>query len=395
MDIYKESLDLHKKNKGKLGIISKVPLKDKKDLSLAYTPGVAEPCREIAKDISKVYEYTIKQNTVGVVTDGSAVLGLGNIGAEAALPVMEGKCILMKEFADIDAFPICIKTQDADEIINIVKNIAPVFGGINLEDISAPRCFEIERALQGIGIPVFHDDQHGTAIVILAALINSLKIVGKKFEDVTVVINGAGAAGIAITKFLKCADIKSDLCSPVKDIIVVDTKGIIYRNREDLSEIKKEISLFTNKNNIKGGLADAMKNADVFIGVSAPNVVTEEMIKSMNKRAIVFAMSNPVPEIMPDIALRAGAEIVGTGRSDFPNQINNVLAFPGVFKGALDAKAKVITPEMKYAAAYALAECVNNPKKDKVLPNPLDKNVPKAIAEAVRLKAIEQGVIRD
>ncbi len=394
MDIYKESLKFHEEKKGKLAISSKVAIKTKKDLSLAYTPGVAEACREIAKDISNVYKYTIKQNTVAVVTDGSAVLGLGNIGAEAALPVMEGKCILLKEFAGVDAFPICIKTQDPKEIVDIVKNIAPVFGGINLEDISAPRCFEIEEKLQDIGIPVFHDDQHGTAIVVLAALKNALKVVGKKLEYVKVVVSGAGAAGISVAKMLTCANVEENICVSVRDVLCVDSEGIISKNRKRLNPFKKEIAKTTNKENVDGTLADAMKDADVFVGVSAPNIVTREMVKSMNKKAIVLAMANPVPEIMPDEALKGGAAIVGTGRSDFANQVNNVLAFPGIFRGALDAEAVRITPEMKHAAAQTLARLVV-PSKERILPSPLNKKVAQVIAEAVKKKAIEQGVVRE
>lgn len=391
MDIYEESLKLHKEKKGKLAILTKMKVESKKDLSLAYTPGVAQPCREIAKDKSTVFDYTIKQNTVAVISDGSAVLGLGNIGAEAGIPVMEGKCLLFKEFADIDAFPICIKTQDPKEIIQIVKNIEPVFGGINLEDISAPRCFEVEAALQDLGIPVMHDDQHGTAIVVTAALMNALKLVNKKFNEITIAISGTGAAGIAIAKMLSSDNSKMGL--PAKNIILVDSKGVLSKSRKDLNDAKKEILTITNKNNISGTLADAMKGADVFIGVSAGNIVKPEMIKSMNKNAIIFAMANPDPEIKYDDAIKAGAAIVGTGRSDFPNQINNVLAFPGVFRGALDAKATKITAEMKMAAAKALASAVE-PAKDKVLPNPLDKSVAQKVAVMVKAKAIEQGVVR-
>ncbi|MBI4153302.1 NADP-dependent malic enzyme [Candidatus Woesearchaeota archaeon] len=396
MDINKESLALHEEKKGKLEVVSKVDLKTKKDLSLAYTPGVAEPCREIAKDISKIYKYTIKQNTVAVVTDGSAVLGLGNIGAEAALPVMEGKCILLKEFAGIDAFPICIKTQDPKEIVHIVKNIAPVFGGINLEDISAPRCFEVENELQDIGIPVFHDDQHGTAIVVLAALKNALKVVGKKLEEVNVVVSGAGAAGISVAKMLTCIEVDDKICSSVDNVVMVDSAGIINKKRNDLNPVKRELVQLRamNRENIHGGLADAVRGADVFIGVSAPGVLTEEMVRSMNNNPIVFAMANPVPEIMPHEARAAGAAVVGTGRSDFPNQVNNALAFPGIFRGALDAKALCITPEMKHTASQALACLVEKPTKEMILPSPLDKSVALKIAEAVKKKAIEQGVVR-
>jgi len=384
---------MHKEKKGKLEMVSKVELKTKKDLSLAYTPGVAQPCREINKDPSKVYDYTIKQNTVAVVSDGSAVLGLGNIGAEASIPVMEGKCVLMKTFGGVNAFPICVKTQDADEIVNIVRNIAPIFGGINLEDISAPRCFEIEERLQDIGIPVFHDDQHGTAIVVLAAMVNALKVVGKKMSDVKVVVSGAGAAGIAVTKLLKCIGVEG-ACVSAKDVIMVDSKGIINKKRDDLNDSKKEMVEITNNEGSEGGLAEAMKGSDVFIGVSAPGIVTEDMVKSMRDDAIVLAMANPTPEIMPDLALHAGAVVVGTGRSDFPNQINNVLAFPGVFRGALDAKAIRITMGMKIAAAEALADFVDEPTKEKILPDALEEGVGQAIAAAVKKTAIEEGVVR-
>lgn len=394
MDIYEESLELHREKKGKLETSSKCSIKTMKDLSLVYTPGVAQPCKEIHQDVNKNYEYTIKQNTIAVVSDGSAVLGLGNIGAEASLPVMEGKCILLKEFGGINAFPICLKTQDTDEIVHIVKNISPVFGGINLEDISAPRCFEIEDRLQDLGIPVFHDDQHGTAIVVLAALINALKVVGKKIEDVKVVISGSGAAGIAIAKMLKCFHAQEHLCTPVKDLLLVDSKGIIHSQREDLNDIKKEMIGKINRDDVQGGLAEALHGADVFIGVSKPDLVTEDMIASMNKDSIILAMANPVPEIMPDKALRAGAVIVGTGRSDFPNQINNVLAFPGIFKGALAAKATKITLEMKIAAAHALAGYVKEPTKEKILPSPLEPGVADIVAEAVKKEAIAQGVVR-
>ena len=393
MDIYQESLDFHKKYKGKLQTTSPFSLKTKKDLSLAYTPGVAEPCRAIAKDPSKVYDYTIKSHTVAVISDGSAVLGLGNIGAEAGIPVMEGKCVLFKELAGLDAFPICVKTQDVDEIVTIVKNIAPVFGAVNLEDISAPRCFEVEAKLQDIGIPVMHDDQHGTAVVVLAALVNALKVVGKNFEDITVVVSGAGAAGTAITKMLVCGGISTKVCIPVKDVLLCDSHGIIHKKRTDLNGSKKELVKITNKSGKTGTFADAFKGADVFIGVSAPNIVTSDMIKSMAQHAIVFAMANPVPEIMPDAALSAGAMVVGTGRSDYPNQVNNALGFPGIFKGALEASAVRITPEMRHAAAYALAGSVV-PTRDAILPSVLDKNVILKVADAVRKKAIEQDVVR-
>ena len=393
MDYSKKSLEEHEKKQGKLEIKSKFPLNSKEDLSIAYTPGVAAVSRIIAENKDNAYKYTIKKNSVAVVTDGSAVLGLGNIGAFAALPVMEGKSILFKEFANIDAYPICLDTQDAEEIINIVKKISPGFAGINLEDISAPRCFEIEKRLQDIGIPVFHDDQHGTAIVVLAALINSAKLAEKKFEELNVVISGAGAAGIAIANLLTCFEIKNS-CTKVKDVILVDTKGTIYDGRDDLNPIKREIAKRTNKKKVKGVLADALIGADIFIGVSAPGILKKEMIKSMNAKPIIFAMANPIPEIMPNDAKAAGAFIVGTGRSDFPNQINNVLVFPGIFRGAIDANAVRITSSMKVAAALALSESVN-PSVEQILPNPLDKSVAKKIADAVRKKAIEEGVVRN
>ncbi len=383
MSLRDEALDLHKKLKGKFSVKSKVEITPE-TLRLAYTPGVAEPCKEIAIDKDKVYEYTSKWNTVAVVSDGSAVLGLGNIGPLAGLPVMEGKSILFKELADIDSIPIVLDTQDTDEIIRTTKNIAPSFGGINLEDIKAPKCFQVEEALKDIGIPVFHDDQHGTAIVVTAALLNACKVTGKNISDLKVVVSGAGAAGAAITKALICFNIDEKLCNPVKDILVCDTKGIIYRGREEMDFYKGWLASQTNKENKLGSLKDAMKGADVFIGVSRADLVTEEMVRSMNPDPIVFAMANPNPEIDPKAAERAGAAVVGTGRSDYPNQINNVLAFPGIFRGALDARAKKITPEMKVAASHALANYVKNPTKDRILPSPLDKNVAKVIAEAVK-----------
>jgi malate dehydrogenase (oxaloacetate-decarboxylating) len=377
MDVYQESLKLHKEKRGKIFLGVKIPITSREDLSLAYTPGVAEPCRVIAKDIQKVWGYTARRNWVAVVSDGTAVLGLGDIGPEAGLPVMEGKAVLFKEFGGVDAFPICLRTKNPDEIVAIVQALEPSFGGINLEDISAPRCFEIEERLKAsMGIPVFHDDQHGTAIVVLAGLINALKIVEKKFEDVKIVIAGAGAAGIAVAKIL--------LSSGAKNIILVDSGGVISRERAGLNGSKKKILDATNPENISGGLEEAMRGADIFIGVSAPGIVNGEMVKSMNRDAIVFAMSNPTPEIMPNLAKAAGARIVATGRSDFSNQINNVLAFPGIFRGALDAKAKQITEEMKLAAARALADYVVEPTEEKIIPNPLDKNVAVIVAEAVR-----------
>jgi malate dehydrogenase (oxaloacetate-decarboxylating) len=394
-EIYQEALALHEHNKGKLEIRSKVPLKTRHDLSLAYTPGVAEVCREIAKDKTLAYRYTMKANTIAIITDGSAVLGLGNIGADAAIPVMEGKAILFKEFAGIDAFPLCFENCQAG-FSDQIRNIAPVFGGINLEDIAAPRCFEVEDALQDIGIPVMHDDQHGTAVVVLAALINACRVTGKKYEDLTIVICGAGAAGYAITRLLKCIGYNPDVCSTVHELIVCDTRGTIFRGREGLYQNKYKFILAeeTNRQALAGSLADAMAGADVFIGVSAPGVVTEEMVRSMNKDPVVFAMANPVPEIWPDAAKRAGAAIVGTGRSDFPNQINNVLAFPGIFRGALDARATRITDEMKIAAAHAIAEYVPRPKRDHILANILDKEVTKAVAKAVADAAGKCGCSR-
>ncbi len=385
MDYFKESLKLHKKWKGKIEIRSKVLLKTKDDLSLAYTPGVAEPCREIAKQPEKVYDYTQKSNTIAIVTDGSAVLGLGNIGAEASLPVMEGKSVLFKQFGNINCVPICIKTQDTHEIIQIVRNIAPAFGGINLEDISSPRCFEIEDALQDIGIPVFHDDQHGTAIVILAALINAAKVVGKRFEEFKITIFGAGAAGIATAKLLLCINHDRNICTAVKEIILVDSIGPVYWERKDLTGIKQYIAEHTNKSNVKT-IDEAVRGADVLIGVSQSGAITEAMIKSMALKPIVLSMANPTPEIMPVDAKKAGAFIVGTGRSDFPNQINNVLAFPGIFRGALDARVRQITGSMKIAAAYALAKCVEKPTAEKIIPHLLEMGIAEKVAEAVSSK---------
>ena len=394
-EIYKESLALHKEKQGKLGIRSKVPLKTKHDLSLAYTPGIAEVCRQIAQDKNLAYRYTLKSNTIAIVTDGSAVLGLGNIGGYAAIPVMEGKAILFKEFAGIDAFPICFENSRTD-FTDYIRNIAPVFGGINLEDIAAPRCFEVEDALQDIGIPVMHDDQHGTAVVVLAALINACRVSGKKFEELNIVICGAGAAGYAITRLLKCIGYNPDVCTPVNEIIVCDTRGTIYRGREGLYQNKYKFILAeeTNRRALAGSLANAMAGADVFIGVSAPGVVNAEMIRSMNPDPIVFAMANPVPEIWPDQAKQAGAGIVGTGRSDFPNQINNVLAFPGIFRGALDARATRITDDMKIAAAHAIADYLPRPQRERILPNILDKEVTKTVAKAVADAAEKCGCSR-
>ncbi len=376
MDYYKKALEMHKKHKGKLEVISKIPLNTMDDLSIAYTPGMAEPCRKIAQDKKEVFNLTLKANTVAVVSDGSAVLGLGNIGAEAAIPVMEGKALLFKEFGGVDAFPICVTTQDVEEIIETVKRIAPVFGGINLEDISAPRCFEIERRLQEeLDIPVFHDDQHGTAIVALAALYNSLKLAGKEFSQVKVAMMGAGAAGIATAKLL--------LHIGIQDIIMCDSKGLIYEGRDRLNSAKEEMAKVTNKEKMQGTLSDAMKGADVFIGTSVGNLVTQDMVRSMSEKAIVIAMANPTPEIMPPLAKEAGALIAASGRSDFPNQVNNVLAFPGIFRGLLDARIKKVTDEIKIVAAKALASCVENPTPEMILPLALDKSVGKKIAQAV------------
>jgi len=375
-DVYEESVELHRKFCGKLEIQSKVPLANKADLSLAYTPGVAQISREIARDQALASSLTLKGNTVAVISDGSAILGLGNLGAAASIPVMEGKCILFKEFAGVDAFPICLDTQDTEEIIKTVKYLAPVFGGINLEDISAPRCFEIEERLKKeLDIPVMHDDQHGTATVVLAGLINALKVRNSKKEEVKITVNGSGAAGQAIIKLL--------LDYGFKNIIVCDREGIIYEGRENLNSEKEKLSRLTNPLKTKGGLAEAIKGADIFIGVSAPGILTEEMVKTMAQKPIVFALANPVPEIMPDIAKSAGALVVATGRSDYPNQINNVLAFPGIFRGALDNKVKQITDTMLIRAAENLASLVSRPTSDLVLPNPFDKEVMKAVAKAI------------
>jgi len=387
MSLRDDALEFHRKSRGKIAIRSKVPCSTKEDLSLAYTPGVADPCREIELDPDLVYEYTSKGNIVAVVTDGTAVLGLGNIGATASIPVMEGKSILFKGFADIDAFPICLDSKDPDEIVNIVKKMAPVFGGINLEDISAPRCFEIEDRLKdGLEIPVFHDDQHGTAVVTGAALINALKVVGKKFDEIEVAMCGAGAAGVAVAKFL--------MSFGAKDIVLCDSKGIIEEERGDLNPSKKEIAKITNPSGKKGSLADAIEGADVFIGVSAPGIVTEDMIRSMASDPIVFAMANPVPEIMPDLAKAAGSRVIATGRSDYPNQVNNVLGFPGIFRGALDVRASDINEEMKMAAARAIAKLADPISEECVIPSPFDRRVVPNVAEAVARAAIESGVAR-
>jgi malate dehydrogenase (oxaloacetate-decarboxylating) len=379
MTIQEKALELHKQWNGKLETISKTPVKSREALSLAYTPGVAEPCKVIAKDKEAAYQYTMKANTVAVVSDGSAVLGLGNIGPYAAMPVMEGKAVLFKEFGGINAVPICLDTQDTEEIIKAVTWLAPAYGGINLEDISAPRCFEIEERLKAtLDIPVFHDDQHGTAIVVLAGIINALKVVGKQKENCKVVVNGAGSAGVAITKLL--------LTYGFKNVIMCDKVGIVSTSTEGLNWMQEKMAKITNPNNETGTLADALKGADIFVGVSAPNIVTPDMVKSMANDSILFAMANPVPEIMPDVAKAAGAKVVGTGRSDFPNQVNNVVAFPGIFKGALEGRAKQITEEMKLAAANAIASLVPDDElnEDNIMPEAFNPKVAELVAEAVK-----------
>jgi malate dehydrogenase (oxaloacetate-decarboxylating) len=379
MTTNEKALELHKKWQGKLETVSKTAVKTREDLALAYTPGVAEPCKVIAKDPEAAYTYTWKSNTVAVVSDGSAVLGLGNIGPYAAMPVMEGKAVLFKEFGGVNAVPICLDTQDTEEIIKAVTYLAPGFGGINLEDISAPRCFEIEERLKAtLNIPVFHDDQHGTAIVVLAGIMNALKVVNKKKEDCKVVVNGAGSAGVAITKLL--------LTYGFPNIIMCDKVGIIGKDTENLNWMQQKMTEVTNPDNEKGTLADALKGADIFVGVSAPNIVTPDMVSSMNKDSILFAMANPVPEIMPDVAKAAGARVVGTGRSDFPNQVNNVVAFPGIFKGALEGRAVQITEEMKLAAAYAIAGLVPEDElsEDNIMPEAFNPKVADVVAEAVK-----------
>lgn len=389
MDVKKQALDKHFEWKGKIEVVSRTEVKNSQQLSTAYTPGVAEPCLAIQADVSKSYELTRRWNLVAVITDGSAVLGLGNIGPEAGMPVMEGKCVLFKEFADVDAFPLCIKTQDVDEIVETIYNISGSFGGINLEDIAAPRCFEIEQKLkERCDIPVFHDDQHGTAIVVAAALINALKVVGKKMDEIKLVINGAGSAGTAIANHL--------LRLGVKHLVMCDRFGILCEGMDGLNDAHKEMSKKTNREKLMGTLADALCGADVFIGVSAPNIVTEEMIQKMADKPIVFPMANPVPEIMPDKALTAGAAVVGTGRSDFPNQINNVLAFPGIFRGALDVRASDINEEMKMASSYAIADLVSDGElcAEYILPKAFDPRVGKAVAEAVAKAARLSGAAR-
>lgn len=386
MDLNTASMYLHKRLGGKLEINPKFKVKDTEDLSLVYTPGVAEVSRRIAENKALAYDLTIKRNTVAIVTDGSAVLGLGNIGPEAALPVMEGKALLFKSYADIDAVPLCINTQEPKAIIQFVKQIAPSFAGVNLEDIAAPGAFEIEQELQDIGIPVFHDDQHGTAIVTLAALINATRLAGKELKNLKVVINGAGAAGTAIAELLLCIGHDPSSCEPVKELIALDSKGIIARDRDDILDhpTKMRLALISNKHSQHGKLADAMKDADVFIGVSVGNVVTQEMVRSMADKPILFAMANPDPEIDPNLAKEAGAYVMATGRSDFPNQVNNVLAFPGVFRGAIDARAPTITNHMKTQAAYKLADTVRHPTPDNIIPSALDRSVAYQVAAAVR-----------
>ena len=389
MDAKEFALKQHEEWNGKIEVISRAKVETPEDLSVAYTPGVAEPCLKIVEDVDLSYKYTRRHNMVAVVTDGSAVLGLGDIGPEAGMPVMEGKCVLFKEFADVDAFPLCVRSKEVDDIVNTVRLLAGSFGGVNLEDISAPRCFEIERKLKECcDIPIFHDDQHGTAVVTAAALLNALKLTGRKLDEIKVVTSGAGAAGIAIIKLLVSLGLKR--------VIMCDRKGAIYEGREDLNAEKREMAKICNRDKEKGTLAEVIKGADVFIGVSAPGTVTEQMVKSMAPDPILFPMANPVPEIMPELAKAAGAAVIGTGRSDFPNQINNVLAFPGIFRGALDVRAKDINDEMKVAAAYAIANLIDEKDlaADYIIPNPFDKRVAKAVSEAVAKAARETGVNR-
>ena len=389
MDYAKEALRMHREWRGKLDIVPKMSIKNKDDLSIAYTPGVAQPCLEIKKDVNLSYELTGRWNTVAVITDGTAVLGLGDIGPEAGMPVMEGKCVLFKEFGGVDAIPLCVRSKEVDKIVDTVALLAGSFGGVNLEDISSPRCFEIEKRLKEIcDIPIFHDDQHGTAVVTLAALINALKLVGKDIKNIKAVISGAGAAGVAIVRLL--------MSMGLQNVIMCDSKGIIYKGRDRLNEITTQMAEVTNRELVKGTLADAMKGADVFIGVSAPGIVTEDMVRSMAEKPILLPMANPVPEIMPELALKAGAAVVGTGRSDFPNQINNVLAFPAIFRGALDVRASDINDEMKTAAALALAGLISDEElsPEYIIPKPFDPRVREAVATAVMEAARKSGVAR-
>lgn len=389
MDKKEYALKKHEEWKGKIEVITRAPITNREELAVAYTPGVAEPCLEISKDVDLSYKYTRRGNLVAVITDGTAVLGLGDIGPEAGMPVMEGKCALFKTFGDVDAFPLCVRSKDVDDIVNTVRLIAGSFGGVNLEDISAPRCFEIERRLKEVcDIPIFHDDQHGTAVVTLAAMTNALKLAGKKIEDISVVVNGSGAAGIAITRLL--------MSRGLKNVILCDRKGAIYEGRDGLNSIKEEMAKISNLKKIKGSLGDVIKGADVFIGVSAPGSLTKEMVATMAKDPIIFAMANPVPEIMPDEAKAAGVRIMGTGRSDFPNQINNVLAFPGIFRGALDVRARDINDEMKIAAADAIASCVSESelRPDYIIPDSFNPHVKDAVANAVKEAARRTGVAR-
>lgn len=389
-EVYQKSLDLHRQMQGKIEITNKIEVDTQEKLSLVYSPGVAQPCLEIEKNPETAYDYTMKGNTIAIVTNGTAVLGLGNIGAMAALPVMEGKAMLFKKFANINVVPICIDSTNTRHIIETIRRISPGFGGINLEDIKAPESFEIEESLQDLGIPVFHDDQHGTAIVTLAALMNAAKVVGKELSNLKVVINGAGAAGIAIAKLLRCFHIDSDLCISVNQLIVADSKGAIHRFRNDLNKAKTELLKYSNFQDVKGEIHEILKDADVFIGVSKGNLLTKEDVQNMAKDPIIFALANPTPEINPDEAIAGGAAVIGTGRSDYPNQINNVLAFPGIFKGALKARAKVISTEMKLAAAKAIADTVENPTKDQVIPNALDSSLATVVAEAVEAVAYKE-----
>lgn len=391
VDHFERSLILHEQLRGKIGVQSRVPVESRDDLSVAYTPGVARPCEAIAADPRRAYDLTIKRNSVAIVSDGSAVLGLGDIGPLAAIPVMEGKALLFKEFAGIDAWPLCLDTKDPDAIVSAVRAAAPVFGGVNLEDISAPRCFEIESRLQDLGIPVFHDDQHGTAIVLLAGLMNAARTLGREISQMRVVINGAGAAGTAIARLLRCVGHDEGACVSVRDVVVCDSKGAIHRERDGLAEYKRDLLRYTNRENRAGTLKEVLAGADAFIGVSKGNLLDGADVRRMADDPVILAMANPIPEIMPDAAKAAGAAIVGTGRSDFPNQVNNVLAFPGVFRGALDAMAPRITEAMKVDAAAALAACIDQPSPEAILPDPLDRTVAPRVAAAVRRCAESEG----